>query len=154
MGSRFDRVDEFRGGRGGGGRGGFFRGGPPDDFRREPWNGRGRGGVPLERDDYERARFRDLPGLGREGPGGREKGLSRSDFAAERARVCTNTPFTHSSCLHVVRLPFSCDPGSANHTDKLIQNSPCLAASWLQCRSGIMPYARRLLRNDCGWSAR
>ena len=95
MGSRFDRADEFRGGRGGG-RGGFFRGGPPDDFRREPWNDRGRGGPlerggPVERDDYDRGRFRDMPGvgMGRGGPGARDKGLSRSDFAAERARVCT-----------------------------------------------------------------
>jgi len=48
--SRFDRIDDFRGGGRGGGQGGgghFIRGGhgPPDDFRRDPppW---GRGGAP------------------------------------------------------------------------------------------------------------
>ena len=103
--SRFERAgpEDFRGGRGCGGRGGpFFRGAPPDDFRREPWNGGGRGGLapaPPDREDYGRrggGRFRDdIPGIGRGGgsggagggPGGREECLSRSDLAAERARV-------------------------------------------------------------------
>jgi len=89
MPGRFDRPSEdLRGGRGGERGGGFFRGAPPDDFRRESWNGRGRGGPP-DRDDHDRGRFREPPpGMGRGGPGGREERLSRSDLAAERARVC------------------------------------------------------------------
>jgi hypothetical protein len=93
-GSRFDRIDDFRGG----GRGGGypFRGAPPrDDFRGgpPPWNGGGRGGPP-DRDEYGRGgggRFRDGGDMGRGGgrpPPGREECLSRSDLAAERARVC------------------------------------------------------------------
>ena len=91
-GSRFERMEDFRGGGVAGGRGGgFYRVAPPDDFRREPWSGGGRGG-PLDRDEYGRVgggRFREsVSGIGRGvGRGGREECLSRSDLAAERARV-------------------------------------------------------------------
>ena len=85
----FDARDDFRGG---GGRGGFggarggFRGGAPDDFRREdfrrePWSGGGRGGHP----DRDGGRFREGPPVEGRG-GGREEVLSRSDLAVERER--------------------------------------------------------------------
>ena len=105
-GSRFERMEDFRGGGVAGGRGGgFYRVAPPDDFRREPWSGGGRGG-PLDRDEYGRVgggRFREsVSGIGRGvGRGGREECLSRSDLAAERARVsCLCSIHHHHNALH------------------------------------------------------